>query len=138
CADAMRFEQFGDQATAIDKYQSLITLLGDDEAELDQQPSAGENDVGEQTIAPEQSYRPLVNLARYRIAQINASGDDRSEAARLITTRLREADELFEQGRTIAARNIWYSIVQLYGGNAAVAPLVQTAQDRLGETAAGS
>jgi hypothetical protein len=114
-AEAMRYETFGDNATAVDKYQSMITVLGDDE-----------------------QYKPLVNLARSRIARISQSDTDQTEAARIITNRLKEADRLFLEGRTIAARKIWYSIEELYGSNAAVEPLVSTAQSRLSETSAGS
>ncbi|MEM1225336.1 MAG: serine/threonine-protein kinase [Planctomycetota bacterium] len=133
CAEAMRFEQFGDRATAVDKYRSMITLLDRGEA------SAVERDEisDKQNTAPEEDYGPLVNLARYRISQINLTEEDQSEAARIITSKLREADELFMKGRTIAAREIWYGIVELYGNNAAVTPLVKTAQDRLAETSAG-
>ncbi|EMI43812.1 serine/threonine-protein kinase [Rhodopirellula sp. SWK7] len=122
CAEAMRFEKFGDNATAVDKYQSLITLLGD------------ESDADNSKF---DDYRPLVNLARNKIARISAADTDQSEAARIISAKIEEADQLYLQGRTIAAKKIWYSIVELYASNAAVAPLVKTAQDRLAETSAG-
>ncbi|WP_047816535.1 serine/threonine protein kinase [Rhodopirellula islandica] len=114
-AEAMRYQTFGDNATAVDKYQSMITVLGDEE-----------------------QYKPLVNLARSRIARISQSDTDQTEAARIITDRLKEADRMFVEGRTIAARKIWYSIEELYGSNAAVEPLVATAQSRLAETSAGA
>ncbi|MCM2369429.1 serine/threonine protein kinase [Rhodopirellula sp. ICT_H3.1] len=122
CAEAMRYETFGDNATAVDKYQSLITLLGE--------KSTGEN--GDKF----DEYRPLVNLARNKIARISAADTDQSEAARIISAKMDEADQLYLEGRTIAAKKIWYSIVELYASNAAVAPLVKTAQDRLAETSA--
>lgn len=124
CAEAMRFETFGDNSTAIDKYRSLITLLGEE-------PAPGEHDKYAE-------YRPLVNLARTKIARISASETDESEAARIISAKLDEADKLYLKGRTIAAKEIWYSIVELYATNSAVAPLVQTAQQRLAETSASS
>lgn len=111
CAEAMQYETFGDAATAVDKYQSMVTLLGGD---------------------PE--YRPLVNLARNRIARIQAKETEQSEASIILADRLEEADRLYRQGRTVSARQIWYSIVELYGSNAAVGPQVQTAQERLAET----
>lgn len=116
CAEAMRYETFGDNATAVDKYQSMITLLGEQE-----------------------EYGPLVNLARNKVARIGFADDrEPSEASRILAERLDEADHLFADGRTIAARKIWYSIVDLYGANAAVEPLVRTAQDRLAETSAAA
>ncbi len=122
CAEAMRYETFGDNATAIDKYRSLITLLGE-EPQI-----GGPSQHGE--------YRPLVNLARSKIARISAADSDESEASRIISAKLDEADQLYLKGRTIAAKEIWYSIVELYETNSAVAPLVQTAQERLAETSA--
>jgi hypothetical protein len=120
CAEAMRYETFGDNATAVDKYQSLITLLGE-------QPDGKDADEYAE-------YRPLVNLARSKIARISAAETDESEAARIISAKMEEADQLYLQGRTIAAKKIWYSIVELYATNAAVAPLVKVAQERLAET----
>ncbi len=122
CAEAMRFETFGDNATAIDKYRSLITLLGEESAGNETKQYA--------------EYRPLVNLARTKIARISAADTDQSEAARIISAKLDEADQLYLKGRTIAAKEIWYSIVELYATNSAVSPLVQTAQQRLAETSA--
>lgn len=122
CAEAMRYETFGDNSTAIDKYRSLITLLGE---------PPGENEVDKYA-----EYRPLVNLARTKVARISAAETDESEAARIISEKLDEADQLYVKGRTIAAKEIWYSIVELYATNSAVAPLVQTAQGRLAETSA--
>ncbi|TWT59229.1 serine/threonine-protein kinase [Allorhodopirellula solitaria] len=124
CAEAMRYETFGDNATAIDKYRSLVTLLGEE--------SAGK-EPGKYA-----EYRPLVNLARTKIARISAADTDQSEAARIISAKLDAADQLYLEGRTIAAKEIWYSIVELYATNSAVAPLVQTAQERIAETSASS
>ena len=126
CAEAMRFETFGDNATAVDKYQSLITLLGD--------RSGGED--GSEEAQEYAEYRPLVNLARNKIARISAAETDVSEAARIISAKLDEADRMYLEGRTIAAKKIWYSIVELYANNSAVAPLVQLAQERTAETSA--
>lgn len=122
CAEAMQFEKFGDDATAIDKYQSMITLLGD------------ENGLSDKELA---EYRPLVNLARTKVARIGAEVDQ-TEATRILTSKLDEADRLFARGGTVAAKKIWYSIVELYAGNAAVEPFVRIAQDRLAETTAGA
>ncbi|WP_404308614.1 serine/threonine-protein kinase [Neorhodopirellula lusitana] len=123
CAEAMRFEKFGDDSTAVDKYQSLITLLGQ---------SGEDTGLSEEQVA---EYRPLVNLARSKIADISSS-PEQSEAARILTTKLDEADRLFAQGSTVGAKKIWYSIVELYDGNAAVEPFVEVAQNRLSETSA--
>jgi eukaryotic-like serine/threonine-protein kinase len=36
-----------------------------------------------------------------------------------------------QDGKVIAARQIWYSLVELYGGNDNVAPLIAKAQEKL-------
>jgi serine/threonine protein kinase len=108
-AEALQFERFGDSSTALDKYKSLETLLGDDP-----------------------KYKPYVNLARRQISRLRGKIDSGGEAARIIQQKLAEAERLARQGNVIGARTIWYSIVELYADNADVGPLVQTAQQRLG------
>jgi hypothetical protein len=107
-AEAKRYERFGDTATALDRYRSMVTLLEDDA-----------------------QYRPFVNLARRQIAAIELTEPELDEANRIIQAKLDEADELIEAGKVVAARLIWYSVVELYGNNDNVAPLVSRAQDRL-------
>ena len=107
-AEASEFERFGDTAAALDRYRSMETLLGDDP-----------------------QYLPYVDLARRQIALIESSGLEEGEASRIVQAKLVEADELHEAGRVIAARKIWYSVVELYGNNQNVAPLVARAQQRL-------
>jgi len=109
-AEANKFERFGDTATALDQYRSMQTLLGDDPR-----------------------YRPFVNLARRQIARIEYNGIEADEAARIIQAKLEQADELLKSGKVIAAKQIWYSVVELYGNNTNVAPLVGEAQKRLAE-----
>jgi hypothetical protein len=107
-AEANEFERFGDSATALDRYRSMTTLLDDDP-----------------------QYRPYVQLARRQIARIEYEGADADEAARILQAKLDEADRLHDAGKVIAARQIWYSVVELYGNNDNVAPLVTQAQGRL-------
>ncbi|MEM1070428.1 MAG: serine/threonine-protein kinase [Planctomycetota bacterium] len=112
-AEANQFERFGDAATALDRYRSMITLLDDDP-----------------------QYLPYVNLARRQIAEIESKGQEMDEAARIISSKLEEADRLQAAGQVIAARKIWYGVVELYGNNDNVAPLVRQAQERLAEATA--
>ena len=107
-AEANKFERFGDTANALDKYRSMETLLGDDE-----------------------KYRPYVNLARRQMARIEFAGIEADEAAQIIQSKLDQADELMKSGKVIAAKQIWYSLVELYGNNDNVAPLIAKAQERL-------
>lgn len=109
-AEAQRYERFGDTATALDQYRGMVTLLGDDDA-----------------------YRPFVNLARRQIAIIQREGGGVDEAARIIQEKLAEADRQLRSGNVVAARTIWYSVVELYGNNANVEPLVSRAQTRLSQ-----
>ncbi len=108
-AEASEYERFGDKATALDRYRSMETLLTGDE-----------------------EYRVYVNLARRQIASIEYSDLEQTEAAAIIQAKLEEADRLSDEGKNVAAKKIWYSVVDLYGGNDNVAPLVSRAQQRLG------
>jgi len=111
-AEANRFERFGDAATALDRYRSMLTLLEDDP-----------------------QYRPYVNLARRQIGQIEGAGSGDNEAARIIRNKLDEANRLYGEGEVVAARTIWYSVVELYGNHEDVEPLVTRAQQRLADAA---
>lgn len=109
-AEALDYERFGDQATALKKYHGMVTLLSD-----------------------EDEYRPLVNLARNKIARIETGSVDPSESASLIRNQLATAKKRAAEGNVAAAITIWNSIVNLYGNNANVAPLVAEAQNELQE-----
>jgi len=109
-AEAQKFERFGDTATALDQYRSMLTLLGDDE-----------------------KYRPYVNLARRQIAKIETQSVSKDEASIMIEEKLEQADQAMRRGNVVAAREIWYSIIDLYKNNANVAPLVEKAQKRIRE-----
>lgn len=107
-AAARQYEQFGDAATALDQYTSLVTLLDDQE-----------------------KHRPFVNLARRQIAQIRARGGRVGEGQKIVSEKLAEADNLVSRGLTMEARKIWYSVIELYQGNLEMEPLVVVAQQRL-------
>ena len=107
-AEASQFEKFGDVASALDRYRSMETLLGDDP-----------------------KYRPFVNLARRQIAKIEGKDYGEDEAAKIIQAKLTQAEQAIDNGNVVSARQIWYSIVELYGNNDNVAPLVAKAQQRL-------
>ncbi|MDB4809967.1 serine/threonine protein kinase [bacterium] len=104
-AEAYEFEKFGDVATALDHYHSMETLLADEDI-----------------------YKPFVNLARKQIASLQEKGVEQGEAARIIQNKLDQAEQSLLNGNSIAARKICYSIVELYGNNGNVAPLVSRAQ----------
>jgi serine/threonine protein kinase len=108
-SDALRFEQFGDRLTALDKYQGMVSLLkaeGDD--------------------------RPFVLLAKRQIAAITQDKSSSAEAReKFIKEKLAQADALVEQGKTLEARKIWYGLESLYGHNAELGPLIDQARARL-------
>jgi hypothetical protein len=106
-AAARRFERFGDSATALDQYQSLVTLLAS---------------------TTDDAVRPYVNLAKRQVAAIKASGGTPRE--QLVREKLAEADRLQAAGSPIEARKLWDSIIELYGENRELQSLVQQAQDR--------
>ena len=107
-AEASQYERFGDSATALDQYRSMVTLLADDP-----------------------QYKAFVNLARRQIGKIESDGSSDDEASRIIQSKLDQALQLQAKGKVVSARKIWYSVVELYGNNDKVAPLVAQAQEQL-------
>jgi serine/threonine protein kinase len=107
-AAALRFEQFGDRVTALERYRGMVNILGDRAED-----------------------RPWLNLARRQIAQIEAAGGDKDDRIQIVTAALDRADKAYEEGRTLDARETWNGIVTLYISNREMEPLVARAQTRL-------
>jgi hypothetical protein len=107
--EAMRYEQFGDRLTALDKYQGIVAV-----------------------VPPEGEDRPFVLLAKRQIAAIT---EDKSDSAiareKFIKDKLAQAAELEQQGKRLDARKIWYGLESLYGNNAELAPLIEEARAKL-------
>jgi hypothetical protein len=108
---AQQYVAIGDISKALDKYRSMITVLSGD---------------------PE--YIVAVNAAHYQIKVLEKSAVGASEASRIVQRRLDEAEQLLAENRIVEARKIWYSLVELYGGNSDLDPLIARAQSRLRET----
>ena len=106
--EAIRYQQVGDHAAALDKYRSIVTVLGEDP-----------------------QYRVAVNAARRRIGEIESRGTLETEAVKIVQSKLDEADRLQAEGQVVEAKKIWYSLIDLYGNNSELAPLVAKAQSRL-------
>jgi len=104
---AYEFEQFGDRISALEKYQSIVKVLD-------------END---------ETARPFVNLSRRQIAKIE-SGDTNDNRAELVRDALDRADNFYLNGETIKAKGVWKSVITLYQDNRELAPLVRRARDR--------
>jgi hypothetical protein len=107
-ADAWRYEQFGDRLTALEKYQGLVHLLSDE--------------------GPD---RPYVRLARRQVERLTHADTGESSRGELLHEKLRLADDLAARGDTLAAHQIWLSVVALYQGNKELRTLVKHAQSRL-------
>ena len=106
-AEALNFELFGDRFTALEKYDSMVHLLKDKPKD-----------------------RPYVNLAMRQKTAIEKSGGS-GDRAKFIEERLQHADKLEAEGHTIKARDIWKSIIKLYGDKREFAALVARADERL-------
>ncbi len=106
--EAKQFEDFGDRATALDKYRAIIKILSDDEQD-----------------------RPIINLARRQMRAIESSPPDANQLQKLLQAKLVQADALYEKSNVVGAKQIWESIVQLYEGNQELTPLVVQAQTRI-------
>ncbi|TWU13993.1 Serine/threonine-protein kinase PknB [Symmachiella macrocystis] len=104
---AYEFEQFGDRISALERYQSIVKILD-------------END---------ETARPFVNLSHRQIKKIE-SGDTNDNRVELVRDALDRADNLYLNGETIKAKGVWKSVIALYQDNRELAPLVQRARDR--------
>lgn len=107
---AQEYAANGDIAAAIDKYHSMVTVLGDD---------------------PE--YETAVNAARFQIGVLEEQAEGESDAAKIVRNKLKQADQLLADNQVVEARKIWYSLVELYGDNSDLKPLIDIAQQRLTE-----
>jgi eukaryotic-like serine/threonine-protein kinase len=106
--DAMRFVQFQDRITALQKFRSMVALLKE--------------------RAEDRSY---YNLAQKRIHEIEESGSQQGDVATLVNDNLKRADELDTKGQTLEAQNIWNGVITLYGGNKELQQQVKYAKARL-------
>jgi serine/threonine-protein kinase len=107
-AQARQYEVFGDRVTALERYQSMIQVLGD-----------------------AADARPYVNLARRQMAQIESSSDGKPDRLEIVAKAMQEADRLYSEGKVIEARKMWNSIITLYGNNRELVPQVRKARSRL-------
>jgi hypothetical protein len=73
-----------------------------------------------------------LNLARQRINRIKAEVGGQEELAALVREKLDEADRLIERHQLLPARKVLDGIVELYGENREVQPLVEEARKRIG------
>jgi hypothetical protein len=109
-SQAHQYEVFGDRVSALEKYDSMIRVLGD----------AAE-------------ARAYVNLARRQKAQIEGAADGKPDRLKIVAEAMQKADNLYKDGNVMEARKMWNSIVSLYGDNRELKPQVRKARARLAD-----
>lgn len=102
---AYEYDKFGDRITALEKYRGIVEVFD----------------------AKKQENRPFVNLSLRQIAQIE-SGDTEDNRVQIVTEALERAEDLYLNGKTIEADRIWRSVIELYGENRELNPLVDRAR----------
>ncbi len=105
-----RYEQFGDRLSALEHYRSMVRLLTQPDGR------AGSKNASDSAGTLSEADRAFVALARRRIHEIETAGD-LTDRATLLNQALARADDLWQQGQTLRAREIWNSIITLYGDN---------------------
>lgn len=106
--EAWRYEQFGDRVTALEMYRGMVNLLADDEAD-----------------------HAVVTLARRRIKELESKPLGADELKQLLRSKIATADAHFKKGSVRTARDIWESVLSLYGDNQEMAEPVAIARQRL-------
>lgn len=105
---ALQYEKFGDRASALEKFESMQTLLEDNK-----------------------TNRPFLNLSRRQIQKIKETAGSSSDRATFVNEQIAKGDEEYLKGDTFAAKDRWRSIVELYRNNEELKPFVNRASDRI-------
>lgn len=105
---ARKYEAFGDNYSAIERYEAMQTLLKSDE-----------------------ESRPYLNLARHRAELIKRGIDPKADRTAFVTAQLMKADEEFLGGDKVPAREKWQSIVKLYSDDVLFESIVKRAKARI-------
>jgi hypothetical protein len=109
-AQARQYELFGDRVTALEKYESMIQVLGEG-----------------------REARPYVNLAKRQKAEIESAGDGKLDRLKIVGEAMQNAEKLYREGKVVEANQIWKSIIALYGDNRELRPQVRKARARLAD-----
>ncbi|WP_437186293.1 serine/threonine protein kinase [Planctomicrobium sp. SH668] len=109
---ANQYEKFGDRITALEKYDAMPQVISKDEA----------------------ANRPYLNLAKRQAEKIRAQVGGETDRTVFIEKALNDADQLYADGKKLAAREKWQAIVNLYRDNAEFENYTQQASSRLIET----
>jgi hypothetical protein len=109
---ARRFEQEDDRLSALEAYEAMIVLL-DDKPDL----------------------KPYVTLAERRMRDIRAGIDAAGDPLLFVRGEIAAADRLYQEGKSIKARDRWQAIVKIYEGKPEFDVLVGFCQSRLADPA---
>jgi serine/threonine-protein kinase len=110
--EARQFEAFGDRLSAIDVYQNMQTLLADDKS---------------------LENRAFLAMAQREAERIKASAGTESDRTAFIEKQIADADQLYRDGKTLAAREKWRSVADLYRGKSEFENQVEQAEARLAD-----
>ena len=102
---ARAFERFGDFLTARDQYRAMSDLLKDRD--------------------DDRSYQ---NLAKRQLALLEHAGDGNVDRKQIVNDALKKAREQSLGGQTLAAEEMWRSIIKLYEGKSEFAAEVAEAR----------
>ncbi|MFV0446434.1 MAG: serine/threonine-protein kinase [Planctomycetaceae bacterium] len=106
--EARRYEKDGDRLTALERYEAMIVLL-EDKREL----------------------KPYLTMAGERIREIHSSLDSADDPLQFVRRYIAEADGLYQEGKTIKARERWKAVVSLYRTKPEYKTLVEWTTARL-------
>ena len=104
---ARKYEEFGDQLSAIESYEAMQKLLKSD---LDS--------------------RPYLNLARHRTQLIKKGLDPKASRISFLEAQLKKADEEFLTNDKVSAHDKWESIIRLYSDDPLCESIVSRAKAR--------
>ncbi|MCA9054800.1 MAG: protein kinase, partial [Planctomycetaceae bacterium] len=106
--DARRYEKDGERLGALERYEAMIVLLED-----------------------KPDLKPYVTMAQERIREIHASIDSETDPLQFVRREIATADEQFQDGKTIKARERWKAVVSFYKDKPEFKTLVDWANARL-------
>ena len=106
CAEAFTLEQFGDQQTALEKYEGIVEL-----------------------IKPEGEDAQYVKLAKRKIKEIKDSPQKAPPREEFLKNVLDGVESLLASGDRDKAKEKAESIISLYSGNKTLAPFVKRAEE---------
>ncbi len=104
---ARKYEEFGDQLSAVESYEAMQKLLKSD-----------------------LESRPYLNLARHRTQLIKKGLDPKASRINFLEAQLKKADEEFLSNDKVSAHDKWESIIRLYADDPLCESIVSRAKAR--------